>query len=119
MPNWTTPVAPSQNIVRRSFWKVQIIDNERALNDIIGHSNGGHQSFADGASLIGNGQGVLEDLDNQAMPKGYLIVGDGITTPRFTFNTADDQLLRADSTQTGGVTWELVNWDVAEALVYG
>lgn len=119
MPNWTTPALPGQNIVRRSFWKTHIIDNERALNDIIGHTDAAHVSLTDGAPLLGNDTGAL-DAGLGVLAKGTLLAGDGAANPTALAVGANDTLLRGEASEAAGVKWELsTNWDVAEALMYG
>lgn len=118
MPDWTDPVLPSQGIVRRAFWKAQIIDNIKALNDIIGHPDGGHVNLTDGGILLGNGIGAIVAM--AALAKGSLVVGDGTTDPiPFTVGT-DDFVLKGDSSAAGGVSWhDPVSFGIAEKMLYG
>lgn len=116
MPNWTTPVSPADDIMRRPYWQTSI-DDITALNDIIGHPNGGHVSLTDGGPLIGNGEGAIVAM--AVLAKGSIIAGDGATDPIAVTVGSNDQVLRADSSQAAGVVWETVGWDVAEAFMYG
>lgn len=119
MPNWTTPALPGQNIVRRSFWKTHIIDNERALNDIIGHTDAAHVSLTDGAPLLGNGQGAL-DSGFGVLAKGSTLVGDGATNPVALAVGANDTLIQAKASEAAGATWGAPEqFEVVEALIYG
>ena len=116
MPNWTTPAAPANNIIRRSYWQT-VIDDLTALNDIIGHANGSHVSLTDGGILLGNGTGAIEAM--AVLAKGSLVVGDGAANPVEVAVGSNDQVLRGDSAQASGVLWETPGWNVAEALMYG
>ena len=116
MPNWNDPALPADNIVTLAAWR-ELRNNLLALNDIIGHSDGGHVSLTDGGILLGNGQGAWQAM--AVLATGSLVVGDGVTDPAVLTIGADDTLLRGDSGQTEGVVWEEINWNVAEVLVYG
>ena len=116
MPNWTTPALPANNIIRSTYWQ-QMMDDLVALNDIIGHPNGGHVSFHDGAILPGNGTGALVDIG--VLSKGSILTSDGGVDPIGLAVGSNDQALRAEGTAASGAKWEAPNWDVAEALMYG
>lgn len=117
MPNWTTPAPPANLIIRRAFWRTQVIDNMNVLNDIIGNTNGAHRSLTDGGILLGNGEGAIQAMS--VLAKGSVIAGDGATDPAEVTVGSNDDLFRGDSGQTPGVVWETINWRVAEYLLYG
>ena len=117
MPNYTTPAMPPELIVRRAYWRTQIIDNMRVLNDFFGNTNGAHASFTDGGILLGNGQGAFTAMS--VLAKGSLVSGDGATDPAELTVGSNDDILKGDSGQTPGVAWETDNWAVAEYMIYG
>lgn len=117
MPDWTTPALPTDNIVKKDFWRTHVRDNFTAQNDIIGHPNGGHRSLTDGGVLLGNGTGAIQAM--AVLAKGSLLAGDGVTDPQEFTVGPDGTLLRPEPTETLGLKWELPNWDLAEYLLYG
>lgn len=118
MADWTTPIAPEDNIIRKGYWKSTIVDNLTVLNDILGNTDGGHVSLTDGGILLGNGTGAIVAM--AALAKGSLVAGDGAADPIAQTVGANDRRLLADSSQASGIFWEdASNWDVAEVLLHG
>ena len=117
MPDWTDTGLPADNIITRVFWTDIMTNDPLALNDIIGHPNGGHVSLTDGGVLLGNGQGAIQAMSG--LSKGSLLVGDDVSGPVELTVGANDTLLRGEASEASGAKWELPNWDVAEALIYG
>ncbi len=117
MPNWTTPVPPDNLIIRRTYWRTQVIDNMRVLNDFFGNTNGAHASFTDGGVLLGSGQGAFTAM--AALDKGDIIAGDGATDPTERSVGNNDELLRGESSEASGLVYEEINWRVVEYMLYG
>ena len=90
-------------VITPANWTAEFVDNLTALNDIIGHPNGGHVSLTDGGILLGNGTGAIEAM--AVLAKGSLPVGDGVTNPGVLTVGADNTYLTADSAQSLGVKW--------------
>lgn len=117
MPDWSDPTSDPKGIIRRNLWGDGVVNNIKVINDMLGHPDGGHRSLTDGGILLGNGTGAIQTM--AVLAKGSMVIGDGSTDPGVLTVGSDDQLILADSAQSFGLSWVDINWDVAEALMYG
>ena len=117
MPNWTDLSTPPDNIIDLDEWR-KVVNNLKALNNIVGHPNGGHVSLEDGGPLLGNGEGAIQAM-SPVPAKGSLIVGDGATDPTVRTVGNNDELLKGGSGEAPGLIYEEINWKQAEFALYG
>lgn len=110
MPNWTDEPSLSVGDIVKTLtggtpanWTDHVANNLTALNDIIGHPNGGHRSLTDGGVLLGNGTGAIQAMS--VLAKGSLLVGDGVTDPQELVAGANNLYLTADSAQSVGLKY--------------
>lgn len=97
------PTRAAGYVITEADWDTDVRDNLKSFNDLIGHPDGGHQSFTDGGILLGSGTGVITAM--AVLAKGSMVVGDGTTDPQELVVGANGTYPTADSGEALGIKW--------------